>query len=76
MRDFVQLYEALAPDASVLDMSWDLKWFANFLLYGRQVFEKKESFEQGGCGAKIRQMLEEHVHVTGLSTVVKLRSRD
>jgi len=74
VRNFVTLYEALAPDASVLELSWDLKWFANFLLYGKQVFEKKETFEQGEYSEKIRQMLEEHVHVTGLSTIVKLRS--
>jgi type I restriction enzyme R subunit len=74
VRNFVTLYEALAPDASVLERSWDLKWFANFLLYGKQVFEKKETFEQGEYSEKIRQMLEEHVHVTGLSTIVKLRS--
>ena len=74
VRNFVTLYEALAPDASVLELSWDLKWFANFLLYGKQVFEKKETFEQGEYSEKIREMLEEHVHVTGLSTIVKLRS--
>jgi type I restriction enzyme R subunit len=74
VRNFVTLYEALAPDASVLELSWDLKWFANFLLYGKQVFEKKETFEQGEYSEKIRQMLEEHVHVTGLATIVKLRS--
>ena len=74
VRNFVMLYEALAPDASVLELSGDLKWFANFLLYGKQVFEKKEAFEQGEYSEKIRQMLEEHVHATGLSTIVKLRS--
>lgn len=74
VRNFVTLYEALAPDASVLELSWDLKWFANFLLYGKQVFEKKETFEQSEYSEKIRQMLEEHVNVTGLSTIVKLRS--
>ena len=74
VRKFVALYEALAPDPSVLELSGDLKWFANFLLYGKQVFEKKESFEQGEYSEKIRQMLEDHVHVTGLSTIIKLRS--
>ena len=74
VRNFVALYEALAPDPSVLELSRDLKWFANFLLYGRQVFEKKEFIEQGEYSEKIRQMLEQHVHVTGLATLVKLRS--
>ena len=74
VRIFVALYEAVAPDPSVLEMREDLKWFANFLLYGKQVFEKKESFEQADYSAKIRQMLEEHVDVTGLSSIIKLRS--
>ena len=74
VRDFVSHYEALAPDPSVLEMSSDLKWFANFLLYGRQVFDKKESLEQSEYSEKIRTMLEEHVNVTGLSAILKLRS--
>lgn len=74
VRNFVTLYETLSPDPSVLEKSYDLKWFANFLLYGKQVFEKKESFEQAEYSEKIREMLEEHLHVTGLSTIVKLRS--
>ncbi|MRH77716.1 HsdR family type I site-specific deoxyribonuclease [Spiribacter sp. C176] len=74
VRNFVTLYEALSPDPAVLEMSQDLRWFANFMLYGRQVFDKKESFETGDYSEKIRSMLEDHVHVTGLSTIVKLRS--
>lgn len=74
VKEFVKLYETLAPDASILDFSYDLRWFANFLLYGKQIFEKKESFEQGEYSEKIRKMLEEHLHVTGLATIVKLRS--
>ncbi len=74
VRNFVTIYETLSPDPSVLEKSDDLKWFANFLLYGKQVFEKKESFEQAEYSEKIRAMLEEHLHVTGLSTIVKLRS--
>jgi type I restriction enzyme R subunit len=74
VRNFVTLYEALAPDPSVLTVTDDLKWFANFLRYGKQVFEKKEALEQGEYSAKIREMLEEHLKVTGLTTVIKLRS--
>lgn len=74
VRQFVSLYEALAPDPSVLDVTADLKWFANFLRYGKQQFEKKEALEQGDYSAKIREMLEEHLNVTGLRTVIKLRS--
>jgi type I restriction enzyme R subunit len=74
VRDFVTLYEALAPDPSVLEVSDDLKWFANFLRYGRQHFEKKEEVSHDDFSAKIREMLEEHVDVTGLRTIIKLRS--
>lgn len=74
VRNFVTLYEALAPDPSVLEVTDDLKWFANFLRYGKQVFEKKEAIEQFEYSAKIREMLEEHLKVTGLTTVIKLRS--
>lgn len=72
--NFVALYEALAPDPSVLAASDDLKWFANFLRYGKQVFEKKEAIEQFEYSAKIRDMLEKNLKVTGLATIVKLRS--
>lgn len=74
VRNFVTLYEALAPDPSILAVTNDLKWFANFLRYGKQVFEKKEALDQGEYSAKIREMLEEHLKVTGLTTVIKLRS--
>lgn len=73
VRNFVNVYEALAPDPSVLDYSDDLKWFGNFLRYGRQHFEKKEALEHGDFSAKIRAMLEEHIDVSGLRTIIKLR---
>lgn len=74
VRDFITLYEALAPDPCVLDMTYDLKWFGNFLQFGRQQFEKKESLDHKDFSAKIREMLEEHLNVSGLRTVIKLRS--
>ena len=74
VRKFISLYEAMSPDPIVLEMSDDLKWFANFLLYGRQVFEKKESIDHGEYSEKIRTMLRDHVNVTGLTTLIKLRT--
>lgn len=73
-KTFIALYEALSPDPSVLDMSYDLKWVAGFLVYGRQVFEKKEGLGQTDYSEKIREMLEDHLQATGITTVVKLRS--
>lgn len=72
-RDFIGLYEALSPDTSVLEFTADLKWVANFLQYGTQVFEKKEAFDQREYSRKIRDMLAEHLDATGLSVTVKLR---
>ncbi len=65
---------AISPDPSVLDFSADWKWMANFLVYGRQVFEKKEALGQNDYSEKIREMLEDHLQATGITTVVKLRS--
>ncbi|MBR9972041.1 type I restriction endonuclease subunit R [Magnetospirillum sulfuroxidans] len=72
-REFIGLYQALSPDTSVLEFTADLKWVANFLQYGTQVFEKKEAFDQREYSRKIRDMLAEHLDATGLSVTVKLR---
>ncbi len=72
-RSFIALYETLSPDPSVLDFTVDLKWVANFLLYGTQHFEKRQAFDQMTYSEKIREMLEKHLEATGLSVTVKLR---
>lgn len=73
-REFVGAYEAVSPDPSVLDYKADLKWVASFLLYGTQVFEKREALDWQTYSRKIRDMLEEHLDATGLSVTVKLRN--
>ncbi|AGS23872.1 type I restriction endonuclease subunit R [Rhizobium etli] len=72
-RSFIALYETLSPDPSVLDFTADLKWIANFQLYGTQHFEKRQAFDQMNYSEKIREMLEKHLEATGLSVTVKLR---
>lgn len=72
-RGFIALYETLSPDPSVLEFTPDLKWVANFLLYGTQHFEKRQAFDQMNYSEKIREMLEKHLEATGLSVTVKLR---
>ncbi|QNP81960.1 type I restriction endonuclease subunit R [Agrobacterium tumefaciens] len=72
-RSFIALYETLSPDPSVLEFTADLKWVANFLLYGTQHFEKRQAFDQMNYSEKIREMLEKHLEATGLSVTVKLR---
>jgi len=73
-KAFIRAYEALSPDPLVLDYKDDLKWVTGFIAYGMMVFEKKEAVDLRTYSAKIRQMLEEHLHVTGLNTIIKLRS--
>lgn len=72
-RSFIALYETLSPDPSILEFTDDLKWVAAFLLYGTQVFEKRQAFDQLNYSQKIREMLDKHLEATGLSVTVKLR---
>lgn len=72
-RGFIALYETLSPDPSILEFTAELKWVANFLLYGTQVFEKRQAFDQMSYSEKIREMLDKHLEATGLSVTVKLR---
>ena len=57
----------------MLEYREDLKWVAGFIYYATQVFEKTESLEHLDYSEKIRKMLAEHLDVTGLSVVCKLR---
>lgn len=72
-RDFVAAYEALSPEPSTLEFLFDLKWVDMCLRYGTQAMEQKESLDHFEYSRKIRDMLEEHVQATGLSTTIKLR---
>lgn len=72
-KEFVRAYEALSPDPAVLDFTADLKWVAGFLHWGALAFEKKGAPDLRSYSAKIREMLAQHLHVTGISTVCKLR---
>jgi type I restriction enzyme R subunit len=72
-REFIAAYEALSPEPTVLDFLPDLKWVDMCLRYGAQVMEQKESLDHFEYSRKIRDMLDEHVVATGLSTTIKLR---
>ncbi|MGH1399174.1 MAG: type I restriction endonuclease subunit R [Alphaproteobacteria bacterium] len=72
-REFIAAYEALSPEPSTLEFLADLKWVDQCLRYGAQVMEQKESLDHFEYSRKIRDMLEEHVLATGLSTTIKLR---
>lgn len=70
---FIRAYEGLSPDPAILDYTRDMKWVAGFLVYGRLIFEKKETLDLLDYSAKIRQILDEQLNVTGIRTLVKLR---
>lgn len=72
-RHFVKTYGELSPDPAILDFTADMKWAALFLRLAQQAITKDESLDHLSYSGKIRDMLEEHVHATGLSTTVRLR---
>ena len=73
-RKFIKIYGDLSPDPAILDFTAEVKWAAGFLRLAAQVISKDESLDYRSYTGKIRDMLEEHVHATGLSTTIRLRS--
>lgn len=71
---FLKAYGTLSPDPRVLPYQSDLKFVGAVLPYGRLEFEKVEETDWKKYSEKIRAMLDEHLEVTGLKTVCKLRS--
>ncbi|MED5369675.1 MAG: HsdR family type I site-specific deoxyribonuclease [Myxococcota bacterium] len=71
---FLKAYQALTPDPRVLPYQVDLKHIASCIPYGLLRFENKEETDWKKYSQKVRQMLDEHLEVTGLKTVCKLRS--
>lgn len=71
---FLKAYGTLSPDPRVLPYQGDLKFVGAVLPYGRLHFEKVEETDWKKYSEKIRAMLDEHLEVTGLKTVCKLRS--
>ena len=73
-RAFIRVYADLSPDPAILEFTDEVKWAAAFLRIATQVISKDESVDHLSYSGKIRDMLEEHVHATGLSTTIRLRS--
>ena len=73
-RTFIQVYGDLSPDPAILDFTARVKWAAAFLRLATQAIAKDESLDHRSYTGKIRDMLEQHVHVTGLSTTIRLRT--
>lgn len=72
-KTFIKAYDSLSPDPEILNYTVDFKWIAGFLPLGTLHFEKKTSTLPRDVSGKIRQMLEEHLSVTGISTLCQLR---
>ena len=70
---FIQAYESLSPDPAILEYRNDLKWIVGFIQYATPIIEKNPSPDLSDVSGEIRQLLEEHLDVTGIRTVVKLR---
>lgn len=73
-RQFVRSYSDLSPDPAILEFTAEMKWVAIFLRLAEQAITKEESLDYRSYSGKIRDMLEAHVHATGLSTTVRLRN--
>jgi type I restriction enzyme R subunit len=73
-RQFVRVYGDLSPDPAILDFTAEMKWAATFLRLVQQAINKDESLDHRAYSGKIRDMLEAHVHVTGLTTTIRLRN--
>lgn len=73
-RTFIKVYGDLSPDPAILDFTAEVKWAATFLRLATQAISKDESLDHRSYTSKIRDMLEQHVHATGLSTTIRLRS--
>ena len=71
---FIKAYAALSPDPRVLPYHVDLKFVGAVMPYGKLHFEQVEETDWKKYSEKVRAMLDEHLEVTGLKTVCKLRS--
>ena len=71
---FTKSYAALTPDRRVLPYTADLKYVASVVTYGRMWFEQEETVDWKMYSEKVRGLLTEHLEVTGLRTICKLRS--
>ena len=71
-RDFLRAQAAVGSKPMRLETSADAKYVATVLAYGGLQFEQKPEIDFKGLSEKIRGMLEEHLKVTGLQTLVTL----
>ncbi len=72
---FIVAYGTLSPDPRVFEFKVDLKYIASIIPYGKAQFEAStDEVDWKQYSEKIREILHQHLKVTGLSTMTKLRS--
>lgn len=71
-REFLRAQAAVGSRPERLQTSADAKYVASVVAYGTLRFEQKTEIDFKGLSEKIRGMLEEHLKVTGLQTLVTL----
>lgn len=71
---FLKAHAAVGSDPIRLKYGDDAKFIAAVLAYGRMKFEQVIDIDFKGYSEKIRAMLADHLKVTGLKTLVQMRS--
>lgn len=75
-RRFVKLYEAVSPDSYVLQFRDDMKEVAALLNEGRTHLEQEDGTDLSMYAPKIREILKQHLEVTGIRDLITLRKLD
>jgi type I restriction enzyme R subunit len=74
-NEFIVSYGKLSPDPRVLPFTVDLKHIAAIRIYGKKKLEAStEEIDWRQYSQKIREILDQHLKVTGLDTAFKMRS--
>lgn len=62
--------DMLLPDPRALDFMKDLKWMAGIRMTARNVY-REEQMPLDGCSEKVRKLIDEHIKVEGITTLVE-----
>ena len=74
-KSFLSAYANLSPDPRVLPFKTDFKFISALHILGKREIENStEDLDWRQYSAKVREILKQHLKVTGLSTVIKLRA--
>ncbi len=74
LKRFSSIYNSLSPDPSILQYKDDLKWLAVVYSQGKLKYEPlDESIDYREYGAKVKEIIDEHLKATGLKKLVELK---